>query len=62
MRSVCRRRSDSSAAAVMFAAESPGRLGSEPTFVARTTSSRRPRAANHSPMIVSEAPTKLCRP
>jgi len=41
----------------MFAAESPGREASEPTFVARVTSSRRPRAANHSPMIDSDAPT-----
>ena len=43
----------------MFAARRPGLLGSEPTFVATTTASRLPRAANHSPMIVSDSPPEL---
>ena len=59
MRSVCSRRSESSHAAAMFAAARPLRAGSDDTFVASTTSSRRPRAANHSPMIVSDSPPEL---
>ena len=43
----------------MFAGDSPGRAGSEPTLVAITTSSRLPRAAVHSPMIVSDSPPEF---
>ena len=53
MRSVCNRASEPSTCSAMFCAESPP---SEPTLVAITTSSRLPRAAIHSPMIVSEMP------
>ena len=53
------RRSESSTAAAMFVAESPLRSGHEPTFVATTTASRFPRAAIHSPMIVSDSPPEL---
>ena len=59
MWSVRRRRSESSHAAAMFAAESPWRSGHEPTFVAMTTSSRRPRAVSHSPMMVSDSPPEF---
>jgi hypothetical protein len=59
MRSVRRRRNESSTAAVMFAAERPGRVGSDPTFVAITMSSRLPRSAVHSPMIDSDSPPEL---
>ncbi len=59
MWSVCRRRSESSHAAAMLAAARPLRVGSDDTLVASTTSSRRPRAANHSPMIVSDSPPEL---
>ena len=53
MRSVCSRASDASTCEAMFAADSPP---SEPTLVAITNESRLPRAAIHSPMIVSEMP------
>ena len=53
MRSVCSRASDASTWAAMFAADRPP---SEPTLVAITNESRFPRAAIHSPMIVSEMP------
>src|SRR6201991_1628929 len=43
----------------MLARESPCRSGHEPTFVAITMSSRLPRAASHSPMIVSDSPPEL---
>ena len=59
MRSVRSRRSESSHAARMFAADSPLRDGSDPTLVATTTVSRLPRAAIHSPMIVSDSPPEL---
>ena len=59
MRSVRSRRSESSTAAAMFAADSPFRVGREATFVAITTSSRRPLRSSHSPMIVSDSPPEL---
>ena len=59
MWSVPSRRSESSAAARMLAAESPARAGSFPTLVATTIRSRLPRDAIQRPMIVSDSPPEL---
>lgn len=59
MWSVPSRRSDSSAAALMVAAESPLYAGWAPTLVATTMSERLERAASHLPMTVSDSPPSL---
>ena len=59
MRSVRRRRSESSTAASMFAADRPFLPSSDPSLVAMTTSSRRFLEASHSPMIVSDSPPEF---
>jgi hypothetical protein len=50
------RRSEPSIALAIFSAPSPP---AKPTLVAISTSSRRPRRASHSPMIVSLSPPLL---